>query len=739
MTKKVAIAIHAWQGDGGGKRCLTFEAGDRIKVIEAREAGGWWAGSLDGRQGWFPSSFCRVEDEPDDVDLLDISGASPSSASKTPLQSPLSQQPQQQQPSLIGEPLATSEAKPAAANFFGLELPFGKKEAGPAGSTSGGTGSFSSPPPSAPGAGIAGAVLGGGGGGGGGDVGFAASVSDFVGGDHSRVSGNSALDRRLQACKLGHKLTPAAGDGGRPQQPAQLPEASGGGGGGGAPTSGGAPSRSHNGRPIWQSLTFIDLFADVAGGAKAALGAAEAEGYERKPPRGLNALGASMRLLVRVLTVLSKETSAAASVDGDLGGVAGPLPELESVAAGLRLGMELLSLQQPHQEHAGLLAYLEQLLPMVTQLPVHGELVVPAAWDRDGAAFLLVLHRSDEGSFNVAVCNWGPGIDRHPVRLHASTGGAQRTPCLDLRGVPRERLIDSGFWFVLFRMVFLPQAMPRGPPLLYDTLLPALTDMPALSHAATAHPDQLRWHAPPLSGDLSHAALAMAALEGMLCARGFSPAQAACKCRHHTHPYPRALHQRRRPRPRLAPPRVPPTASPHPACPLPTRASAPSLICLPMPLPTCRLHPPPPPLSIPLLVFRPQTWVCSCGGHRFRSRRRSSGRSPRSRPPTLYSYSSPAPTPPTWPPRSPPPPCPFPPRTPPACGVRSSSSRVSSGSDAAGWPPPRRRRSSWAPPSSSVVRRASPSSGGCGGAGRWSTWRASPPCPPSCCRWSSRV
>ena len=70
QSPQVAIAIHAWQGDGGGKRCLTFEAGERIKVIEAREAGGWWSGALDGRQGWFPSSFCRIEEEADEADLL---------------------------------------------------------------------------------------------------------------------------------------------------------------------------------------------------------------------------------------------------------------------------------------------------------------------------------------------------------------------------------------------------------------------------------------------------------------------------------------------------------------------------------------------------------------------------------------------------------------------------------------------------------------------------------------------
>lgn len=82
--------------------------------------------------------------------------------------------------------------------------------------------------------------------------------------------------------------------------------------------------------------------------------------------------------------------------------------------SGFRLGLELLSLQRPSGEHEGLLAYLEQLVPMVHALPVGGELVVPAAWDEPppprgtgGMAFVLVLHRADEGSFNVAVCNWG--------------------------------------------------------------------------------------------------------------------------------------------------------------------------------------------------------------------------------------------------------------------------------------------------------------------------------------------
>jgi len=128
-------------------------------------------------------------------------------------------------------------------------------------------------------------------------------------------------------------------------------------------------------------------------------------------------------------------------------------------------------------------------------------LVAPAAWESEGAAFALVLHRCDDGTFNVAIVNWGHGLEWHPARLHPATGGVQRTPAIDLRGVPRERLTDSGFWFVLYRMLFIQHATPTGPSLLYDTLLPALVDQPTLAGVAGAAPSSLRWHDPPLSHD----------------------------------------------------------------------------------------------------------------------------------------------------------------------------------------------------------------------------------------------
>ena len=37
---------------------LNFRAGDVIQVISQGSGDGWWEGSLNGQQGWFPSNFC---------------------------------------------------------------------------------------------------------------------------------------------------------------------------------------------------------------------------------------------------------------------------------------------------------------------------------------------------------------------------------------------------------------------------------------------------------------------------------------------------------------------------------------------------------------------------------------------------------------------------------------------------------------------------------------------------------
>ena len=83
-----------------------------------------------------------------------------------------------------------------------------------------------------------------------------------------------------------------------------------------------------------------------------------------------------MRLVVRLLRTLARETAKAAVADHTFlsaTNTAGPLHELHAAEEGFRLGLELLALQHPQQEHGGLLNYLEQLVPMISALPVGGE------------------------------------------------------------------------------------------------------------------------------------------------------------------------------------------------------------------------------------------------------------------------------------------------------------------------------------------------------------------------------
>ena len=86
--RKHAIALHPYCGTSSGGRYLSFSAGARIEVVEEREVGGWWAGKLGGKLGWFPSSYCRVESAP---------------------------APAQSEPSLLGDEITTPAAGPKGA------------------------------------------------------------------------------------------------------------------------------------------------------------------------------------------------------------------------------------------------------------------------------------------------------------------------------------------------------------------------------------------------------------------------------------------------------------------------------------------------------------------------------------------------------------------------------------------------------------------------------------------------
>ena len=50
------LALHDYVPQTSSATCLSFRAGQVIRVFN-RDTSGWWDGELDGRRGWFPSNY----------------------------------------------------------------------------------------------------------------------------------------------------------------------------------------------------------------------------------------------------------------------------------------------------------------------------------------------------------------------------------------------------------------------------------------------------------------------------------------------------------------------------------------------------------------------------------------------------------------------------------------------------------------------------------------------------------
>jgi son of sevenless-like protein len=50
------LAMHDYEADKQNTTCLSFKAGQVIRVYN-RDTSGWWDGELEGRRGWFPSNY----------------------------------------------------------------------------------------------------------------------------------------------------------------------------------------------------------------------------------------------------------------------------------------------------------------------------------------------------------------------------------------------------------------------------------------------------------------------------------------------------------------------------------------------------------------------------------------------------------------------------------------------------------------------------------------------------------
>lgn len=54
------LAMHDFEPQEPNPTCLSFRAGQVLRVLN-RDPSGWWDGEVDGRRGWFPSNYVHKE------------------------------------------------------------------------------------------------------------------------------------------------------------------------------------------------------------------------------------------------------------------------------------------------------------------------------------------------------------------------------------------------------------------------------------------------------------------------------------------------------------------------------------------------------------------------------------------------------------------------------------------------------------------------------------------------------
>lgn len=58
--EEYVLAMHDFEPQQANVTCLTFKAGQIIRVFN-RDNSGWWDGEVDSRRGWFPSNYVTSE------------------------------------------------------------------------------------------------------------------------------------------------------------------------------------------------------------------------------------------------------------------------------------------------------------------------------------------------------------------------------------------------------------------------------------------------------------------------------------------------------------------------------------------------------------------------------------------------------------------------------------------------------------------------------------------------------
>jgi hypothetical protein len=134
------------------------------------------------------------------------------------------------------------------------------------------------------------------------------------------------------------------------------------------------------------------------------------------------------------------------------------------------------------------LTFINTLVNVIGNLQINQQLVLPGGWQTpDSAHLCLYVLRNRGASYTFSVLNTGPeGLEYHKSNFDPTTGRQTKQLCLTVYDIPHERVTDSTFWVLLFRMQVYPSKR-NGAEFLYAKLLTALNSRPLHSNSAVVN------------------------------------------------------------------------------------------------------------------------------------------------------------------------------------------------------------------------------------------------------------
>ena len=130
------------------------------------------------------------------------------------------------------------------------------------------------------------------------------------------------------------------------------------------------------------------------------------------------------------------------------------------------------------------LNFMNVYISLIENVQPNQQLVLPGGWQQPDYTYicLYIIRNCGNNRWSFTVCNTGKdGLQYHPATFDPETGKELKQLAMTIWDIPAERVLDSTFWVLLFRMQVYP-SKKNSAAFLYTKLLPALNSRPLLSN-----------------------------------------------------------------------------------------------------------------------------------------------------------------------------------------------------------------------------------------------------------------